>query len=218
MRIAIADDHAIVRAGLRALLACQEDMVLVAEASDGEEAVALVERHAIDVLLMDLGMPRMDGVAAIARVRAAAPQTRVVVLSMHAGPEHVRPALRAGAHGYVVKGAGLGDLVTAIRNVHAGERFLDATASAAVCDDEVPSTDGPTDELRTLTAREREVLRLIALGHTNKSIAGELELSPKTVDAHRTNLMRKLGIHDAQGLTRLAMRRGLLGDDPARRK
>ena len=211
MRIAIADDHAIVRAGLRALLACHEDMHLVGEACDGVEAVEIATRHEVDVLLMDLGMPRMDGVEAIRRVTALRPATRVVVLSMHAGPEHVRPALRAGARGFVVKGAGLGDLVTAIRAVHAGERFLDATAAAAVRESDAE----PADELASLTAREREVLRLVALGHTNKSIAGELELSPKTVDAHRTNLMRKLGIHDAPGLTRLAMRRGLVGEEPA---
>jgi DNA-binding NarL/FixJ family response regulator len=188
-------------------------MELVGEATDGVEAVELVTRHDVEVLLLDLGMPRMDGVEAIRRVVAARPSTRVVVRSMHAGPEHVRPALRAGAHGYVVKGAGLGDLVTAIRAVHAGERFLDAAAAAAVREGDA----GAPDELAALTAREREVLRLVALGHTNKSIASELELSPKTVDAHRTNLMRKLGIHDAQGLTRLAMRRGLVDDDPARR-
>ena len=215
MRIAIADDHAIVRAGLRALLACHEDMELVAEACDGAEAVEVVRAHAVDVLLMDLGMPRMDGVEAIRRVSELRPATRVVVLSMHAGPEHVRPALRAGARGFVVKGAGLGDLVTAIRAVHAGDRFLDAAASAAMQDP--GATSAASDELALLTAREREVLRLIALGHTNKSIAAELELSPKTVDAPRTNLMRKLGILDAQGLTRLAMRRGLLGEDPAAR-
>jgi DNA-binding NarL/FixJ family response regulator len=210
MRIAIADDHAIVRAGLRALLACEDDMDLLGEASDGEAALALATSTAPDVLLLDLGMPRMDGVEVLRRLAVDAPSTRAVVLSMHAGPEHVRPALRAGAHGYVIKGAGLGDLVSAIRVVHGGGRFLDAAAARAA-----RGEADEDDDLGGLTPREREVLRLVALGHTNKSIGAELGVSPKTVDAHRTNLMRKLGIHDVQGLTRLAMRRGFVLDGAA---
>src|SRR5690349_11862749 len=117
MRIGIADDHAIVRAGLRALISCEKDMELVAEAADGDAAAAIAVEHTIDVLLMDLTMPKMNGVAVIAQVVASAPWTSVLVLSMHAGPEHVRAALRAGARGYVVKGAGLTDLIAAIRTV-----------------------------------------------------------------------------------------------------
>jgi len=212
IHVAIADDHAIVRAGLRALIGCEPDMTLVAEAADGREALEIGRRSAIDVFLVDLSLPSIDGVEVISRLRTIAPRTRVLVLFMHAMPEYVRPALRAGAHGYVVKGTGLDDLIVAIRAVHAGGRFLDAAASAALETDVLdgPRAEAPTDDLDLLTAREREVLRMIAQGHTNRSIAGHLGLSPKTIDAHRTNLMRKLGLHDIQGLTRFAVRRGLV--------
>lgn len=216
IRVAVADDHVIVRAGLRALISCEHDMALVAEAGDGKQAVAIARHEQVDVFLVDLAMPGMDGVEAISQIRAAAPSAHVLVLSMHATPEFVRPALRAGATGYVVKGSGLDDLLVAIRAVHAGERYLDAAATAAV--QQMPAGEAFADQLESLTAREREVLRMVAVGHTNRSIALELGLSPKTVDAHRTNLMRKLGIHDVQALTRLAVRTGLLADwSPASR-
>jgi DNA-binding NarL/FixJ family response regulator len=205
IRVVLADDHAIVRAGVRALLAPETDITVVAEAADGLEAVAQAEKHQPDVLLLDLTMPKLNGVEALSRVKAKAPRTRVLVLSMHAGAEFARPALRAGAHGYVVKGAGLDELVTALRQVAAGERFLDPL---------VEGLDGPAGGdpvgVEGLTPREREVLRRVAEGGTNRQIADELGLSPKTVDTHRTNLMRKLGVHDAQALTRLAMRHGLI--------
>jgi DNA-binding NarL/FixJ family response regulator len=214
IRVAIADDHAIVRAGLASVLAAEPDMQLVGEASDGHGAIALVQRTSVDVLLVDLSMPLLHGVDAIARVRAVAPRTRVLVLSMHKTPEYVRPALRAGAHGYVVKGPGLDELVRAVRAVHAGETYLDAAATEVVEAGDGPGRRGepPLDDLDRLTPREREVLRMIAEGHTNRSIGLALGVSPKTVDAHRSNLMRKLGIHDVQGLTRLAMRRGLVSE------
>lgn len=211
IRVAAADDHAIVRAGVKALLAGEADMQLVAEASNADDAIALASKQGIDVFLVDLAMPGTDGISTIARMRACAPDMRVLVLSMHATPEFVRPALRAGAHGYVVKGSGLDDLVIAIRTVFAGDRFLDPVAEAAL--DQLADMDprnAARDELDRLTPREREVLRLIALGNTNRSIGTLLGLSPKTVDAHRTNLMRKLGLHDAQALTRFALRRGLV--------
>jgi DNA-binding NarL/FixJ family response regulator len=212
IRVAIADDHAIVRAGLRALLACETDMVLVAMAADGMEAIDIAARLSIDVFLVDLSMPVLDGVEVIARIRTVAPRTRILVLTMHAMPEFVRPALRAGAHGYVVKGTGLDDLITAIRAVHVGERFLDPAAAVVMQEEQALGfgANAPKDDLDRLTPREREVLRMIATGHTNRSVAAALGLSPKTVDSHRTNLMRKLGVHDAQGLTRFALRTGLI--------
>lgn len=206
IRVAIADDHAIVRAGLRALIGGEADMTLVAEACDGLAALEAGKGQGVDVFLVDLSLPGMDGVEVIAKLRAACPQTRVLVLSMHASAEFVRPALRAGALGYLVKGAGLDDLLPAIRAVHRGERFVDPAAASALQGEQQEEGDA----VQRLTPREREVWRMVAQGHTNRSMALALGLSPKTVDSHRSNLMRKLGVHDVQGLTRLAVRRGLV--------
>jgi len=211
IRVVVADDHAIVRAGVRALLAAEPDMLVVGEAGDGRDAIAKLTRAAPDVLIIDLSMPGMNGVEAIARARAAAPATRVLVLSMHAAPDYVRPALRAGAHGYVVKGAGLDDLVRAVRAVAAGERFLGPEAARVAAADLGAADE--RDDLARLTPREREVLQLVAEGRTNREIAARLGLSPKTVDTHRTSLMNKLDLHDAQALTRFAVRHGLVARD-----
>lgn len=205
IRVVLADDHAIVRAGLRALLTGESDVSIVAEAVDGASALDAVRKHAPDVLLLDLSLPPPNGVDVTRTLRAEKSATRVLVLTMHAAPEFVRPALDAGAMGYVVKGAGLDDLVVALRAVARGERFVDAMAAAAMR--APPSAD---DALDQLTPREVEVLRRVASGETNREMAQALGLSPKTVDSHRTNLMRKLDVHDAQGLTRLAVRRGLV--------
>jgi len=209
IRVVVADDHAIVRAGLRALLDAAGDVTVVAEAADGRAAVEAVERLRPDVLLLDLSMPGLNGVEALRRVREGAPRTRVLVLSMHAAPEYVRPALRAGALGYLVKGAGLDDLLAALRAVAAGRRFLgpeaERVAARAGADE--------SDDLDRLTPREREVLQLVAEGRTNREIASALGLSPKTVDAHRTRVMQKLDLHDAQALTRYALRRGLISGE-----
>ncbi len=218
IRLVVADDHAIVRAGVRALLAGEEDMRIVAEAGDGFAAVAAVIEHGPDVLLIDLSMPGCNGVEAISRVRgpgmtATAARTRVLVLSMHGAPEYVRPALRAGADGYVVKGSGLDDLVRAIRVVAGGARFLGREAQRLVAADALEPLAGP-DELLRLTPREREVVQLVAEGRTNKEIGALLHLSPKTVDTHRTNLMRKLDLHDVQSLTRFALRHRLISGEP----
>jgi len=161
--------------------------------------------HSPEVLLLDWTLPG-DGRTVLERVRAEAPGTRVCVLSMHQDGATVREALGAGALGYVVKGAGIENLVTALRAVAAGRRFLDPAAESGL-------TSGPEpedDDWERLTPRERLVLRRVAEGRTNREIATELSLSPKTVDTHRTNLMRKLGVHDAQALARFAVRRGLL--------
>jgi DNA-binding NarL/FixJ family response regulator len=208
IRVVIVDDHAIVRAGIRALFSCEPDVEVVGEAGDGPGALSQVERTSPDVLLADLSIPALSGVEIIARARALNPRMRVLVLSMHTAAEYVRPALRAGANGYVVKGSGLEDLVKALRLVAAGERFLDPRVEAVARVDEPASAT--RDDLERLTSREREVLQLVAEGQTNRQIAERLGLSPKTVDAHRTNLMRKLDLHDAQALTRFALRRGMI--------
>ena len=209
IRVVLCDDHAIVRAGIRALLERESDISIVAEAASGHEAVTLVQKLQPDLLLLDLSMPSGNGLDAIARIRQVAPRCRVLVLSMHSAPEYVRPALRAGAQGYLVKGSGLSDLLRAVRVVLDGGQFLGAEL-AAIVSPAASLPDAPEDDLERLTPREREVLQLVAEGQTNRQIASRLGLSPKTVDSHRTNLMRKLGLHDAQGVTRFAVRRGLI--------
>jgi NarL family two-component system response regulator LiaR len=213
IRVVLADDHRIVRAGLMALLASQGDFEVVGEASDGREALEAAERLRPDVLLLDLSMPGLNGVEALRRVRAVSPTTRVLVLSMHAAPEYVRPALAAGAAGYVVKGAGLEDLVDALRTVASGGRFLGPEARRVVEAATLDLRPAGEDQLMRLTPREREVLQLVAEGHTNREIATLLGCAPKTVDAHRTRLMQKLDLHDAQAVTRFAMRRGLISPE-----
>jgi two-component system, NarL family, response regulator NreC len=210
IRVVIADDHGIVLAGLRAVLAAEPDIEVLAEATDGRAAIAAVEEHAPDLLVIDLSMPDLNGVEVIRRLHELRPATRIVVLSMHAAPEYVRPALRAGAAGYLVKGSGLEDLVRALRLVAAGETFLGPEAQRVV-QREDPRRGEPPDALDRLTAREREVLQLIAEGRTNRQIATLLEVTPKTVDTHRTRLMHKLDLHDTAALTRFAMRHGLIG-------
>lgn len=212
-RVVLADDHLIVRQGLRALLEATEGFDVVAEASDGLEAVAAVEREEPDVIILDLSMPDLSGLEALRRIKDKKPQTKVLVLSMHSTSEYVRAALRAGADGYVVKGSGIGDLNEALRTVIAGQRFLsDAVERAALLD----LLDGPgkgvtsADPLDRLTPREREILQLIAEGHSNRSLAEKLGLSIKTVDGHRTRIMSKLDVHDVTALTRFAIRHGLV--------
>ncbi len=208
VRIALADDHNVVRQGLRALLEAVPDFAVVAEARDGTQMVEAVLRESPDVAVVDLGMPGLNGVEATRRIARERPRIRVLVLSMHTGEEYVREALAAGASGYLVKDSAVDDLVRAIRAVARGERFLsDAIAPVA---DRVDKAHSP---LGRLTSREREVLQRIAEGNSNKEIASSLSLSVKTIEAHRTNLMTKLDIHDTASLTRFALARGLVRAD-----
>jgi two-component system, NarL family, response regulator NreC len=170
-----------------------------------------VARHRPDVLVIALTLPELHGMEAIGRVRALSPTTKVLVLSMHAAPEFVRPALNAGALGYVVKGSGLDDLVLAIRTVAAGERFLDTQANASSMNEDFEPESA--DDLARLTPREREVLQLVAEGFTNREIGERLGVAAKTVDVHRTSVMKKLDLHSAQALTRFALRRGLISNE-----
>jgi len=211
IRVVIADDHTIVREGLRSLLSAEADVEVVGEAADGRGALEAVQRLRPEVLLLDLSMSGLNGVEALRRLAQCAPKTRVLVLSMHAGGDYVRPAVRAGAAGYLVKGAGLDHLLRALRAVAAGERYFGPEAQAALA---APLELGRADDsLERLTSREREVLQLVAEGLSNKDIGARLGISPKTADAHRTHIMRKLDLHDARALTLYAVRRGLIGDD-----
>jgi DNA-binding NarL/FixJ family response regulator len=216
IRILLVDDHTIVREGLRALLSGRDDMTVVGEASTGTQAVELATALEPDVVVMDLTLPGISGLDATELIAGRRPETRVLVLSMHDGEEFVRPAIRAGASGYLVKGSGLGDLVAAIRAVAAGQAFFSPAAAKVLLTDAKAkgrSADSGTPGLEVLTAREQQVLKQVALGRTSQDIADDLGISVKTVEGHRANLMAKLGLRDLPALVRLAIRTGLIGLD-----
>ncbi|MFT5359358.1 MAG: two-component system response regulator NreC [Polyangiales bacterium] len=205
IRVFLVDDHTLVREGIRALLDDCEGIEVVGQASDGQEALETIGACSPNVVLMDMAMPRLNGIDATERVLKAFPDIQVVVLSMHASHEYVRPALRAGARGYLVKGAGLADLELAVRSVAAGKAFVSPDAAAVLVNAE-------GDELRgaALSTREREVLQLVAEGHSSPKISGTLAISVKTVEGHRQRLMAKLGATNAATLVRHAIRLGLI--------
>jgi DNA-binding NarL/FixJ family response regulator len=209
IRVVIADDHAVVREGLRAFLALQEDIEVVAEAADGEEALSAVDRFTTDVALVDLVMPRVDGIEAIRRIRAAHPETRVIVLTSFVDEDKMLPAVRAGASGYLLKDVQPQELVEAIRTVHGGGTLL----HPAVVEELVRevSRDGERERPDSpLTEREREVLALIARGRANKAIAFELGVAEKTVKTHVSNILAKLGLTDRTQAALYAVREGLV--------
>lgn len=211
IRILIADDHAIVRAGIRVLLQLHPDFDVVGEAAEGYEALKLVQERQPDVVLMDIGMPGMDGLAATHAIVNAHPGVKVLVLTQHENREYVLPALKAGAAGYVLKRAPDDSLVQAIRTVYQGGTYLDPRVSAVVVEDLRHHTAGtPTNPFDRLTEREREVLTLLAQGKTYQEVAETLFISVKTVDFHRANLMRKLGLKNRTELTRFAIQHGLV--------
>ncbi|MFQ5883091.1 MAG: response regulator [Candidatus Methylomirabilales bacterium] len=207
IRVLLADDHAIVREGLRALLARERDIQVVAEAGDGREAVRLAQETRPDVAALDLSMPLLNGLEAARQMAGRERGPRTILLTMHAEGRYVLEALRAGVRGYILKKQAAADLVRAIREVAAGSVYLSPGISATVAE-AVRSPTQPAAE--PLTPREREVLQLVAEGKTTKEIAVILGVSVKTADAHRTSLMQKLDIHDVAGLTRYAIRQGLI--------
>lgn len=211
IRILIADDHAILRAGIRALLQLHPDFQIVGEAGDGHEALVQALALKPDVVLMDIGMPGMDGLAATREIVSACPAARVLILTQHENREYVLPALKAGATGYVLKRAPDDTLVRAIREVYAGGVYLDPRVSEVLVNDVRRQSEGAAaDPYDTLTEREREVLVLLAQGKTYQEVAEALFISVKTVDFHRANLMRKLGLANRTELTRFAVQRGLI--------
>jgi NarL family two-component system response regulator LiaR len=208
IRVLIADDHAVVRQGLRTFLELQEGIEVVGEAADGEEALDAVQRLEPDVVLMDLAMPRLDGIGAIERLRERASDVPRVIVLTSFGDERVLPAIRAGAAGYLLKDVGPPELVDAIRSVHAGESLLDPALTATLM--EQLARGGPRhDAARSLTDREREVLGLIARGLSNKRIARELGVAEKTVKAHVSNLLGKLDLSDRTQAALYAVKEGL---------
>ncbi|MGH9317630.1 MAG: response regulator [Thermoanaerobaculia bacterium] len=212
IRILLAEDHTLVRSGVRSLLEKLSGIEVVGEAADGREALELLKTQAADVALLDISMPGMNGLDAAAHVTRRFPMTRVIVLSMHANEEYVHQALRAGAAGYLLKDAGTAELELAVRAVARGQTYLSPAISKQVVSEYVRRTE--TSSLEALTPRQREVLQMIAEGCTTKEIAKKLDCGVKTVETHRTQLMGRLDIHDMAGLVRYAIRSGLV--DPGK--
>ena len=213
--IVIAEDYTILREGLRALISSNPDFEVVAEAGDGQEAINFVEKLKPDLVLMDLSMPRMNGMDAILEIRKRVPETKVVVLTMHKTEEHILAAFKAGADGYVLKDATHAELIMAAKNVLSGKRYLSPGISETVLQGylEGRKTVKHRTSWETLTQREREILKLIAEGYRNKQIAEDLCVSVKTVEKHRANLMEKLDLHNVQGLAALAIEKGLVSHE-----
>jgi len=210
--ILLADDHPVVRRGLRGLLESQVDWSIVGEARNGLDAVAQVGRLKPNVLIVDLMMPELDGLEVTRRVRQLSPQTFVIVLSMHANEAYVLEALRAGAVGYVLKDSSAEELTQAVRQVLAGNRFLSAALSERAIDAYLKKAESSAarEPYDMLTARERQVLRLAAEGLNNSEIGEQLSISPRTAETHRTNLARKLGFRSQTDLIRFALQKGIL--------
>lgn len=215
LRVILADDHTLVRAGLRSLVEQLKDVTVVAEANDGHEVLAAAASHHPDVVLMDITMPRMNGFEAALRLKKEHPQVKIIILSMHASEEYVLQALRAGASGYLVKDSAPLELNLALQSVARGETYLSPPISRQVVESYMQRVgQGQADEpLALLTGRQREILQLIAEGSSTKDIARKLNLSVKTVETHRAQLMERLDIHDVAGLVRFAVRHGLVGTD-----
>lgn len=206
----IADDHEIVRHGLRDILEHDGVCRVVAEAADGLAAVQLVEKHKPTLLVLDLNMPRVHGLEVLRQVRSSSPHTRVIVLSMHNDEPYVIEALRGGAMAYLLKGSESQDVTRAVKEVLAGRRFLSATLSEWAINALVTKPADDSDPLHNLTQRERMVLQLAAEGLSNTEVAEKLFISPRTAETHRTNLLRKLGLQTQTDLVRFAIRKGLI--------
>lgn len=215
IRVLLAEDHTIVREGLKALLGGRDDVVVVGEAHNGKQAVEAAKEHRPDVVCMDLNMPELNGVDATKAIRDALPDTHVLILSMYSTEEHVRPAIRAGAEGYLLKGQGLSDLVAAIKAVASGSAFFSPQVAKIVLDDSRRAAKtGVNDRAGTeLTPRERQILKLVAEGNSSPEIARDLDLSVKTIEGHRGRIMSKLDTRNVAGLVRHAIRLGLVSAD-----
>lgn len=216
IRILLADDHAILRAGLVRLLGEEKDIEVVGEAENGREAVQKVQELHPDIVLMDIGMPVMNGMEATKQIKKRDADVKVLVLTMHDNEEYLFQVLQAGAAGYVLKKAADSDLVNAIHVVSRGDCFLYPSAAKMVVEnylDKLKHGQEPTSSFDTLTDREREILKLVAEGHTNREIAETLFISVKTVETHKANIMEKLNLHKRAELVKYAIKKGLLQVD-----
>lgn len=211
IQVLIVDDHAILRDGIRSLLERQGGIVVVGEASNGREALAQVGELRPDIVLMDVAMPVMDGLEATRRIKETYPEVKVLILTQHDSREYVTPLLQAGASGYVLKRSGGREVVMAIRQVYEEGAFLEPGVARHVLHDYTQASKGEEAGRPHLTGRERQVLRLVVEGKSNKEIAQKLVVSPKTVSVHRSNIMAKLGVHNSVELVRYVMEHNLLG-------
>lgn len=209
-RIVLADDHQLVRAGLRSLLDKEPDLQVVAEAADGREAVRLVTQHEPDLAILDIGMPNLNGIEATRQIRAAVPQTKVIALSMHAGAQFVGGMFEAGASAYLLKDSAYEELLEAVRAVLVGRIYLSRDITGVVVQDYVRrAAAAPKVSETSLTPREREIAQLLAEGRSTKEIAGQLFVSVKTIETHRQHIMEKLKFNSIAELTKYAIREGL---------
>jgi DNA-binding NarL/FixJ family response regulator len=211
IRVLLAEDHALVRSGVRALLEEFGDITVVGEAGTGRQAVEMAAELRPNLVLMDVGMHDLNGIDATRQIHTAQDDVRILMLSMHADRQYVFEALKAGATGYILKDGVVSELIAAIRTVAAGRRYITPSLGDVVLEDYVRRARGEqeTDELSALSPREREVLQLVAEGHSSAEIARRLHVSVRTIDTHRQNTMEKLGIHSIAGLTKFAIRQGL---------
>ena len=212
IRILLADDHTIIRSGLRLLLEQQPDFKVVAEAADGREAVELVSRHHPEVAVLDIGMPQLNGIEATQQIVSREPRTQVVILSMHSDEGYVLRALKVGARGYILKNSADSDLIRAVRTVSEGKSFFSPVISKMLLEDYVRQVQEKSveDSYDLLTTREREVLQLLAEGKSNKEVAAILSLSLHTVETHRGNILQKLNLHGTPELILYAVRKGII--------
>jgi two-component system, NarL family, response regulator NreC len=212
LRVLLADDHGIVRRGLRSLIETDPSLTVVAEAADGLEAVRLSEEHRPDIVILDVAMPKLNGIEVAARVQALAHPPSVIILSMHADESYIIRALAAGARAYLLKDATDEDLLPAVKAVAAGKPFFSPAVTAVLVEDYVRQLQarGLTDSYHLLTAREKEVLQLLAEGRSNKEVATLLDLGLSTVETHRANLMQKLNLHNTAEIVLYAVRKGII--------
>src|SRR3990172_10715681 len=212
IRVLIADDHTIVRSGVNLLLSSEPDIQVVGEATDGNSAVELAQQFRPDVVLMDIGMPELDGFEATRRIRERVPEAKVLVLTMHRSDEYLFQMLEAGALGYVLKGGETGGLINAVRTVARGEVFLYPSMARRLVQQFLRQAGADPPQRPRLTPREKQILNLVAEGYSSKEIAERLGVSPSTVHSHRTNLMQKLGLSTRHELVQYARRQGLIRD------
>lgn len=208
--VVVADDHGIVREGLRRLLESESDLEVLGEASDGREVLEQVEKHSPEVVVLDITMPRLGGLETLERMRADHPSVKVILLSVHSDPPFIQSAIALGADGYVLKNGRAAEIVTAIRAVQKGGSYFSPVVAREIVEQLRAPKRPEAEPFSVLSAREREVLHLIADGLSAKEVAARLEISTKTVEAHRTSLMRKLGVRKATELVRYALRHGLI--------